>query len=110
MTKKWYRYRYCFLLYPFGSPNPARPGDAPPIGGTQDNMGESAAMTRTADAGENIPFEGLRQSQTTGDDPLKLILGSEPVFELVMSIVRFHIHPFFITQCVTCVIHITPSL
>ena len=87
MTKKWYRYRYCFLLYPFGSPNPAHPGDAAPIRGTQDNMGESA-MTRTAAAGENIPFEGLRQSQTTGDDPLKLIHGSEPVFELVRGIVR----------------------
>ena len=48
-------------------------------------MGESA-MTRTAAAGENIPFEGLRQWQTTGDDPLKLILGSEPVFELVRGI------------------------
>ena len=51
-------------------------------------MGESA-MTRTAAAGENIPFEGLRQSQMTGDDLLKLTHGSEPVFKLVRGIICF---------------------
>ena len=30
-----------------------------------------STMARTAVAGEYIPLEGLRQSQTTGDDPLK---------------------------------------
>ena len=53
----------------FGSPNPARPGDAPPNGGTQDNMGEQA-VPRPAAAGESVIPGSLNRPETVGDDSI----------------------------------------